>query len=148
MNAKQKEAKAFLRQIYRCNAQILDYQKELEELQEMATSIQSPNLKSAVKTTSTKTDAKFVDYVTRIADCQRELEQKMVQILDLRWAVRSVIHQVPDNTLILVLRYRYMDFMKWEDIAMKMDYSAKTIYKWHRAALDAVADILIKQTAA
>lgn len=43
----------------------------------------------------------------------------------------------------LVLRYRYIDFLKWEDIAEKMEYySLKSVYRIHSAALDSVADIL------
>lgn len=35
-----------------------------------------------------------------------------------------------------VLTYRYIDGMRWEDIAEKMYYAEDTLYNWHKRALD------------
>lgn len=35
-----------------------------------------------------------------------------------------------------VLTYRYLDGMRWEDIAEKMYYAEDTLYNWHKRALE------------
>lgn len=142
LNPKQMAAKQYLQQIYRCNELIQENLEEMENLRVMSTSIASPDL-TKQKVSSTKSfEAPFVNAVNRLVDLERLTDAKMAELLDLRMEIRETISLVEDAKQILVLRYRYIEFMKWEDIAEKMDYSLKSVYRIHSAALDSVADIL------
>lgn len=84
-----------------------------------------------------------VDAVNKLVDLEKSTDAKMTELLDLRMEIRETISQIDDAKQILILRYRYIEFMKWEDIAEKMNYySLKSVYRIHSAALDSVADIL------
>ena len=96
MSSKREEAKCFLRRLYRCNSSLLEYKKGLEGLQEITTENQSDDLP--------------LDHTEKVEKYQKALEQKIV----------SIIEKVSDATLKTLLHCRYIDFMKWDDVAVKI----------------------------
>lgn len=143
LNQKQMQAKQYLKQIYRCNELIQENLAEMENLRAMSTSIASPDLTKETVSKSKSFEAPFVNALNKLADLEKATDAKMAELLDLRMKIRETISFVEDAKQILVLRYRYMDFMRWEDIAEKMGYySLKSVHRIHSAALDSVADIL------
>ena len=145
LNAKQMAAKQYLQQIYRCNELIQENLAEIENLRVISNSIGSPDLTKAYVSKTRNPDAPFVNAVTKLVDLEKETDVKISELLDLRMEIRKTISLIEDAKRILVLRHRYIDFMKWEDIAEKMDYSLKSIHRIHLAALDDVAEILISK---
>ena len=142
INSKQMAAKQYLQQIYRCNELIQESLDEIENLRAMSTSIASPDLTKERVSKTKSSEAAFVNAVNKLVDLEKATDVKIAELLDLRMEVRETISQIDDAKQILVLRYRYIDFMKWEDIADKMDYALKSVHRIHSAALDSVADIL------
>lgn len=143
LNEKQMQAKQYLQQIFRCNELIQENLAEIENLRAMSTSIASPDLTKERVSKAKSSEAPFVNAVNKLVDLEKAADVKMAELLDLRMEIRETISLVEDAKQILVLRYRYIDFMKWEDIAEKMDYySLKSVHRIHSAALDSVADIL------
>ena len=55
-------------------------------------------------------------------------------------AIENAIEGVQDPRLRLILRYKYMDGLKWETIADLMHYEVRQIYRLHGEALQALAD--------
>lgn len=143
LNSKQTAAKQYLQQIYRCNELIQENLEEMENLRVMSTSIASPDLTKERVNKTKSSEAAFVNAVNKLVDLEKSTDAKMAELLDLRMEIRETISQIDDAKQILILRYRYIDFMKWEDIAEKMDYSLKSVYRIHSAALGSIADILI-----
>ncbi len=143
LNARQMKAKQYLKQIYHCNELIQENLAEIENLRVISTSIASPDFTKEKVSKTKSSEAPFVDAVNKLVDLEKATDVKMVEILDLRMEIRETIGLIQDANQILVLRYRYIDFMKWEDIAEKMGYySLKSIHRIHSAALNSVADIL------
>lgn len=143
LNSKQMAAKQYLQQIYRCNELIQENLAEIENLRAMSTSIASPDLTKERVSSTHSHEAPFVNAVNKLVDLEKATDAKMAELLDLRTEIRETISLVEDAKQILVLRYRYIDFMKWEDIAEKMGYySLKSVHRIHSTALDSVADIL------
>ena len=60
---------------------------------------------------------------------------QMNQRIDLRKEIVHKIEEMGDETEKLVLRYRYIHLLKWEEIALRMDYSWKQIHRIHGKAL-------------
>ncbi len=145
LNAKQMAAKQYLQQIYRCNELIQENLAEIENLRVISNSIASPDLTKEKVSNTRKPESPFVTAITKLVDLEKETDVKISELLDLRMEIRETISLIEDAKRILILRYRYMDFMKWEDIAEKMDYSLKSIHRIHLAALDDVAEILISK---
>ncbi|MCM1508949.1 MAG: DUF1492 domain-containing protein [Ruminococcus flavefaciens] len=142
LNPKQMASKQYLQQIYRCNELIQENLAEIENLRAMSTSIASPDFAKEKVSKSQNTDAPFVNAVNKLVDLEKATDSKMAELLGLRMEIRETINLVEDAKQILILRYRYIDFMKWEDIAEKTGYSLKSAYRIHALALNAVADIL------
>ena len=145
LNAKQMAAKQYLQQIYRCNELIQENLAEIENLRVISNSIASPDLTKEKVSNTRKPEAPFVNAITKLVDLEKETDIKISELLDLRMEIRETISLIEDAKRILVLRHRYIDFMKWEDIAEKMDYSLKSIHRIHLAALDDVAEILVSK---
>lgn len=123
MSSKREEAKCFLRRLYRCNSSLLEYKKGLEGLQEITTENQSDDLP--------------LDHTEKVEKYQKALEQKII----------SIIEKVSDATLKTLLHCRYIDFLKWDDVAVKIGCYPESIKQLHNTALDAVGDILAAEKA-
>ena len=65
--------------------------------------------------------------VTVLAEAQRKLARARISI-------ERAISTVAEDRLQRLLRYRYIDGMTWEAIAVKMSYSYMQIYRLHKKA--------------
>lgn len=66
-------------------------------------------------------------------------EEKINKKIDLLYAVKEdiekVLHTVEDDTLRVLLRYRYINGLTWEKIAVIMGYGYRNITRLHGRAL-------------
>lgn len=74
-------------------------------------------------------------YAAKMDELFRELKEQMEKRIDLRLQISRKIEAMPDETESLLLRYRYIHGLKWEDIALRMDYSWRGVHKVHARAL-------------
>lgn len=74
-------------------------------------------------------------YAADVDEMLHELRLCMDECQKLRKEIFEVINAVPDATERLVLKYRYIDGLKWEDVAVHMDYCWQHIHKLHSKAL-------------
>lgn len=56
-------------------------------------------------------------------------------LVDLKEQIRGVITAVPDTDERMVLRYRYIQGLTWEQIGLEMNADERTIRRWHGNAL-------------
>lgn len=75
------------------------------------------------------------DAVERLSEVEDELNGKIDRLVDLRREVDTAISTIGDTRLETVLRYRYIDDMTFEQIAVSMDYSYDHIIRLHGWAL-------------
>lgn len=132
MNAKQ-----YLRQAYRLNELINSDIQELEQLKALSKSISSPTL-SGMPSSGRKQEAPFVNAITKIVDLEKVIDAEIDRFVDLKKEIRTVISSVEDNSQQLCLKLRYLQFLKWESVAAKMDLSLKQVHRIHNEALQAV----------
>ena len=142
LNSKQMEAKQYLQQIYRCNELIQANLEEIENLRSKSTSIGSFALDEERVSHSPSREAPFVKTVNKLVDLEKEVSIEMEHFLDLRKEIRDTINQLKNINRVLVLRYRYIEFMTWESIAEQMNYTVEHLHRIYSAALTDVADIL------
>lgn len=84
------------------------------------------------------------DKVAQLVDMQREIDQAWDQLIDLRHEIAAQIAKLPDNDQRVLLEYRYLANLKWEEIAVAMHYSWQYLHKIHAKALRSMAEILKK----
>lgn len=75
-------------------------------------------------------------YAVRLDDLDRKLRAQMYKKIQLRAEITAKIDAMPDETESLLLRLRYIHGLKWEEVAVKMDYSWRAVHKIHSKALE------------
>lgn len=128
-------AKQYLRQAYRLNDLINSDLAELEQLKILSTSVSSLNLSGMPSSGTRKQEAPFVNAVMKIIELEKVIDAEINRFVDLKKEIRDVINKVPDNNQKLVLKLRYIQFLKWESVAAEMDLSFKQVHRIHNEAL-------------
>jgi len=127
-------SKEYLRQAYRLDLRINSDIEEVARLRDMATSITSPVLGDKVQT-SRNGDAPFVRSIEKILMLEEKINGEIDTLVDLKEQMRGVIEAVPDTDERMVLRYRYVHNLTWEQIGTEMNADARTVRRWHGSAL-------------
>ena len=78
-------------------------------------------------------------------DVQKEVEaekvrlcQKAKQLLVKTREIDHAIENLADSTQALILRYRYIDGLDWEEITEELCYSPRSVHYIHNKALEAL----------
>lgn len=75
-------------------------------------------------------------YAAKVDELMRELKEQMEKKIDIRREITRKIDAMPNETESLLLRYRYIHLLKWEEVALKMEYSWRNVMKLHGKALE------------
>ena len=126
--------KEYLSQSYRLEQRIHLSQMEIEELNELATSISVVTLGERVQT-SRNTDAQFEKVLLKIIDMEDKESVMLEELLAFRNELKSVIDKLENKDERLVMHYRYYCNMRWTQIADKLECDARTIKRWHNKAI-------------
>ena len=129
--------KEYLRQAYRLDQRISSDIEEVGLLREMASSISAPSAVEKVQT-SRNGEAPFVRSVEKILALEDTINREIDLLVDLKEQMRDVIAAVPDTDERMVLRYRYIHSLTWEQIGQEMNADERTIRRWHGNALQHV----------
>ena len=127
-------AKEYLHQAYRLDNRINSDLEELARLRELSVSISSPAIAERVQSSRSK-EAPFVKCFLKIRDLEEKINSEIDQLVDLKDEIRSVIDRVKDPDEQMVLRYRYINGMSWEQIGEELSVDRTTVYRWHNMAL-------------
>ena len=126
-------AKEYLHQAYRLDHKISSDIEELARLREMSVSISSPKLGERVQT-SRATEAPFVRCILKIRELEEKINTEVDLYVDLKSEIRSIIEKVENTDEQMVLRYRYIHNMTWEQIGDELHADSSTVRRWHGAA--------------
>ena len=108
-------AKEYLSQAYRLDQRIDSNIAEITRLREMACGISSPSWEEKVQT-SRNTDAPFVRCLEKIMDLEKVVNSEIDTLVDLKRQIRTTVDTVANVNERMVLRYRYIHNMTWEQI--------------------------------
>lgn len=127
-------AKEYLRQAYRLDQRIDAHVAELEHLRDLSTRIQRSNFGERVSGTR-NTEASFTRIIDKIADMQQRINTEIDALVDLKAEMDIAIEQVFDVDERLLLCYRYINNISWDDIAKALNVSSRTVHRIHASAL-------------
>ena len=99
--------------------------------------ISSPALGDRVQT-SRPTEAPFVRSVEKILTLEKTINAEIDLLVSLKEQMRGVIAAVPDTDERMVLCYRYIHNLTWEQISDELDESVSTVKRRHKSALEHV----------
>ena len=128
-------AKEYLKQAYRLDQRINSNIKEVGELRAMAGSISSPQLSADKVQTSHTGDAPFERALMRLWEMEAKIDAEIDLYVDLKNQIRAVVSQIDNVDEQMVLRYRYIHNMTWEQIGTELYVDKSTVKRWHDVAL-------------
>ena len=73
-----------------------------------------------------------------LADYETELNNAVAEMVRCRKTAERIINSVEDRTQREVLTRRYIIGQRWENIAVRMNYSLPRVYQLHGAALNRI----------
>ncbi|MDU5272005.1 MAG: hypothetical protein E6162_02250 [Finegoldia magna] len=126
-----------LQRIYLLDLRISADIKELEKLNSLKYSIRSPSAFGEKVQSSVRNDN---DLIEKIVDLESKINRNISELINLREDYKKKISDV-DGEYEILLNLRYIQCLKWQDIAKIMHRSVEMIYKMHGKALNLIKDL-------
>jgi len=120
-----------LKQIRLIDKEINQMLNELERIR--CSLMRSPQLKQ-VSVQESKVGLKDDVYIKMI-EYNDKINQKVDELIDTKKKVFDIIERIKDHEQRLILKMRYVDCEKWEDIEQELHVSKNTMHRIHRKAL-------------
>ena len=126
-------AKDYLSQAFHIDQRISSKLSQVMRLREAATSC------TATLTDMPRPDSpsrqQMADTICKIVDLEREINEDIDRLVDLKAEARRAINAVSDPDQQLILELRYLCYKPWNEIMRELGYSEPTIYRLHGEAL-------------
>ena len=129
-------AKEFLNQGYRINEHIDAKIGQIAMLRELAT--KTNVVISDIPRGSNYDNSSVEKTIIKIVSLEEEVNKEIDKLVNLKREIMEVIEKVDDPKERLVLNLRYLNFLTWESIAIKMNCSVRNVHIVHSKALDSV----------
>jgi len=119
--------------------QRINYQlKKLGELKNAACSLPAVMIRKDKVQSSTDGDAPFVRALIRVEEMEEKIKREIDMLADLKEEIMGMIGQVDSEELQMVLIYRYLEGMTWEEIGDLIYADRTTVKRWHRKAIEQI----------
>ncbi len=83
-------------------------------------------------------NSKVEDIIVKIVALEDEINADIDRLVDLKRELMEVIKAVDDPQEVLLLNLRYLNFMTWEEIAVKLGCTVRNVHILHSKALEDV----------
>lgn len=126
-----------LMQYHSVELEVKQLAERIEELEERKTSIKSQIITDMPVGNGESMD--ILTLITKIEDSQIELVKKQSKLVDIMESIEHAIDKLEDSTDRLILRSRYLQGKKWEEICVELNYSWRQIHRLHSNILKKIA---------
>lgn len=131
-------AKAFLRKVRELDHEVDAAMKQVDSYEASATRITSHYDHMASKVNGNSSENKIINLIDAREKCNRAIDC----FVDYRDKCLNLIDRIPNPDLKKVLMFRYIDYLKWNEIKKKMQYSESQTFKLHSQALSEFEKVL------
>lgn len=128
--------KEYLRQAYLLDKRIKADMDEVVRLRELATSVSSLRYDREYVQTTRSIEAPFVKALIKVMDLEAKINVEITRLISLKEQILDVISKLESVDEQMILRYRYMSNMTWEDIGKELHAGVRTVIRWHGNALE------------
>ena len=139
MKDKYKDIKKYLNRVYWLTQTRDKLEREYEKKQKEVGNISVSNSEIKSNKIISNVENKAID----LFNLEEKIKSHNIEIDEARKEIADIINQIEEENLIDVLRLRYLEFRKWEDIAYILHYSSRHTRRKHNEALREVEKILI-----
>ena len=129
------EVKEYLKQHRLLNQMIELDLEELKRIRELSVSISSIVFDRDYVQTTRNTRAPFEKWLDKINDLEIKIAGEVNLFMELKMQIMEVIETLESIDEKLVLNYRYIKGLEWDEICSLLFASERTIYRWHGNAL-------------
>ena len=126
-------AKEYLSQAFHIDQRISSKLSQVMRLREAATNCTATL--SDMPRPDSPSRRQMTDTICKIVDLEREINEDIDRLVDLKAEARRVINAVSDPDQQLILELRYLCYKPWNEIMTELGYSEPTIYRLHGEAL-------------
>ena len=139
------EKKKYLSQAYWLDKHINSLISERDSIQELKSkclkcTVSYENDGSQSGSHSNSTESAFVNYIDKLNEYEAELSKNIDELVDVKHKIKQIIMLVPKYEQREILIKRYLNYDKWEQIAVDMDYTIRRIYQLHGEGLQNIPD--------
>lgn len=135
-----KEKCRYLNQYRIMHIEIDQITKELQRWQDLATRISPSYSDMPHGGGSDKVQTAAVE----VAELTDKLNQKLHQAIMLQENIKKLLESLDDIKLRQLMSYRYINGMRWEEIAVRMDFNYRWVLRLHRKALNQISEQAIE----
>lgn len=140
-------AKEYLQQIKKLDNQIKNKKLEKEAVWNSMKGCSAINYDPKIGVSGTmNTKSPQERYYPLFERYEKEIEVDIARLVKLKKEVIAVIDQLEDADEVNLLYMRYIQYMKWEDIAKKMNLSYQHTHRVHARALNNINSIIHKDS--
>lgn len=132
-------AKDYLKDIRKLDLEIQTLQEQISLLRENAEGLRAMELSDMPKGGKGKD---LSDYVAEIADLQMVCVQHVSELIMKKQEAIERIMSIDGSELRNVLLLRYIQRKEWDEIADKLQYNLRTIFRLHGEALKEFGDVV------
>lgn len=134
------EVKYYLNQVYRIEKMLKMLEREYNQKVKEIDNISISNSEIKLNSVSSKVENKVIELLALENDIKECKIKKEVAIDE----ISKVIDKIEDEVLKRLLKLRYLEFRKWEDIAYILNYTKRHTHRKHNEALRKLAKIYNK----
>ena len=132
-------AKEYLSQV-----RILDKKIDIKqaEIDKLRSSLQYKGIRYDTVQTSGGNPISMSSVVAKIVDYENSMYLEIDSLIDLRRDILNKLDKLTDESHLDLLYMRYIQYMKWEEIALKLNCTYRWVLKLHSRALKEFEKIL------
>lgn len=129
-----KDPRSVLNRGYRAKDRIAAREERIRHWREVATSITVDPSKEFIAGGLASRQSE--EYVLRIMVLEEEIRDEIAELASLECETKSLIFELVENpNYRFLLELRYLNYLRWEEIAVRMHYTLDWTKKLHRRAL-------------
>jgi hypothetical protein len=129
------KAKEYLQQLQRLDTVINQKIKEVDDLRMKSRCAGGIDYSKERVQTSPSGDAPFVKLIGRIVDLEAEINAEIDRYVDEKHKIINQIQRLKNADYISLLFKRYVEYKKFETIAVEMNFTYQYVIEMHRYAL-------------
>ena len=129
------DVETYLKQGRLLDQRINYHLRKLSELRQTAYMISSPQISGCKVQNSHTGEAPFEKALERIEAMEERINQEIDLLVDLQEQIEGVIGQLESEEHQMILKYRYLEGLPWDEIGELLNISISTVKRWNQNAL-------------
>ena len=129
------DVETYLKQGRLLDQRINYHLRKLSELRQTAYTISSPQISGNKVQNSHTGEAPFEKALERIEAMEERINQEIDLLVELQEQIEGVIGQLESEEHQMILKYRYLEGLPWDEIGELLNISISTVKRWNQNAL-------------